>query len=64
MLEDIVRLLDNNQVKRQLEETEINLGSRVQKKTIKVKMEPKIRTISLRLSWSPSTQMVLAPIQT
>ena len=38
MLEDIVRLQDNNRLKRQLEETEISLGSRVRKK----KMEEKV----------------------
>jgi|TARA_B110000305_G_C19253699_1_gene546019 hypothetical protein len=66
MLEDIVRLQDNNHLKRQLEETEISLGSRVRKKKMveKVKMELKVRTTSLRLSSSILTQMVLVLTQT
>ena len=66
MLEDIVRLQDNNHLKRQLEETEISLGSRVPKKKMeeKVKMELEVRTTSLRLSSSILTQMVLVLTQT
>lgn len=66
MPEDIVRLQDNNHLKRQLEETEISLGSRVRKKKMveKVKMELKVRTTSLRLSSSILIQMVLVLTQT
>lgn len=66
MLEDIVRLQDNNHLKRQLEETEISLGSRVRKKKMveKVKMELEVRTTSLRLSSSILTRMVLVLTQT
>ena len=66
MPEDIVRLQDNNHLKRQLEEIEISLGSRVRKKKMveKVKMELKVRTTSLRLSSSILIQMVLVLTQT